>query len=318
MRIAVAIPCYKVTQHVLGVIAAIGPEVEAIYAVDDACPEGSGRFIEQHNRDARVRVLYHPENRGVGGAVMTAYQAALADGVDIVVKIDGDGQMDPALIPKFVRPILRGRADYTKGNRFYRPESLRGMPRIRLFGNAALSFVTKLSSGYWPIMDPTNGYTAIHAAALRRLPLEKLERRYFFESDMLYRLNTIRAVVQDVPMDAVYADEQSNLKVSRVLPEFMGKHVKRFFKRYVYVYLVRDFNLGSVYSLAGVLLSVLGLGFGVAQWVHSVTTGRPASSGTVMLAALPLMIGIQFLIAFLHHDVDNVPREPLSAALDRP
>lgn len=313
MRIAVAIPCYKVTQHVLGVIAAIGPEVEAIYAVDDACPEGSGRFIEQNCRDARVRVLYHPENRGVGGAVMTAYQAALADGVDIVVKIDGDGQMDPALIPKFVRPILRGRADYTKGNRFYRPESLRGMPRIRLFGNAALSFVTKLSSGYWPIMDPTNGYTAIHAAALRRLPLEKLERRYFFESDMLYRLNTIRAVVQDVPMDAVYADERSNLRVSSVLPEFMRKHVQRFFKRYVYVYLVRDFNLGSVYSLAGVLLSVLGLGFGVAQWVHSVTTGRPASSGTVMLAALPLMIGIQFLIAFLHHDVDNVPREPLSA-----
>ena len=158
----------------------------------------------------------------------------------------------------------------------------------------------------------------IHAAALRRLPLEKLERRYFFESDMLYRLNTIRAVVQDVPMDAVYADEQSNLKVSRVLPEFMGKHVKRFFKRYVYVYLVRDFNMGSVYSLAGVLLCALGLGFGAAQWIHSVATGVPASSGTVMLAALPLIIGIQFLIAFLHHDVDNVPREPLSAALARP
>ena len=276
MRIAVAIPCYKVTQHVLGVIAAIGPEVEAIYAVDDACPEGSGRFIEQHNRDARVRVLYHPENRGVGGAVMTAYQAALADGVDIVVKIDGDGQMDPALIPKFVRPILRGRADYTKGNRFYRPESLRGMPRIRLFGNAALSFVTKLSSGYWPIMDPTNGYTAIHAAALRRLPLEKLERRYFFESDMLYRLNTIRAVVQDVPMDAVYADERSNLRVSSVLPEFMRKHVQRFFKRYVYLYLLRDFNLGSLYSLLGVALCVLGVLFGGWHWLRSLSTGAPA------------------------------------------
>ena len=318
MRIAVAIPCYKVTQHVLGVIDAIGPEVERIYAVDDACPEGSGRFIEQSHRDPRVRVLYNPENRGVGGAVVTAYQAALADGMDIVVKIDGDGQMNPALIPKFVQPILRGRADYTKGNRFYRPESLRGMPRIRLLGNAALSFVTKLSSGYWPVMDPTNGYTAVHAEVLRQLPLEKLERRYFFESDMLYRLNIIRAVVRDVPMDAVYADEQSNLKVSRVLPEFMGKHVKRFFKRYVYVYLVRDFNLGSVYSLAGVLLCALGLGCGAAQRIHSVATGVPASSGTVMLAALPLIIGIQFLIAFLHHDVDNVPREPLSAALARP
>lgn len=318
MRIAVAIPCYKVTQHVLGVIAAIGPEVETIYAVDDACPDGSGRFIEGNNSDPRVRVLYNPENQGVGGAVVTAYKAAIDDGMDIVVKVDGDGQMNPALIPHFVRAIQRGQADYTKGNRFYRPESLRRMPRVRLVGNAALSFITKLSTGYWPIMDPTNGYTAIHTAVLRELPLDKLERRYFFESDMLYHLSIIRAVVHDVPMDAVYADEQSNLKVSRVLPEFMGKHVKRFFKRYVYVYLVRDFNMGSVYSLAGVLLCALGLGFGAAQWIHSVATGVPASSGTVMLAALPLIIGIQFLIAFLHHDVDNVPREPLSAALARP
>jgi len=316
MRIAVAIPCYKVTQHVLDVIAAIGPEVETIYAVDDACPEGSGRFIEENNRDPRVRVLFHEQNQGVGGAVVTAYRAALAEGMDVVVKIDGDGQMNPALIPKFIRPIARGKADYTKGNRFYRPESLRGMPRLRLFGNAMLSFITKLSSGYWPIMDPTNGYTAIHAAALRELPLEKIERRYFFESDMLYRLNVIRAVVHDVPMDAVYADEQSNLKVSSVLPEFLAKHIKRFFKRYVYVYLVRDFNLGSVYSLAGAVLTTLGLMFGIGQWVHSITTGRPASSGTVMLAALPLLIGIQFLIAFLHHDVGNVPTEPLSAEPD--
>ncbi|MGB7421526.1 MAG: glycosyltransferase family 2 protein [Comamonas sp.] len=316
MRIAVAIPCYKVTQHVLDVIAAIGPEVETIYAVDDACPEGSGRFIEANNRDPRVRVLFHEQNQGVGGAVVTAYRAALAENMDVVVKIDGDGQMNPALIPKFIRPIARGKADYTKGNRFYRPESLRGMPRLRLFGNAMLSFITKLSSGYWPIMDPTNGYTAIHAAALRELPLEKLERRYFFESDMLYRLNVIRAVVHDVPMDAVYADEQSNLKVSSVLPEFLAKHVKRFFKRYVYVYLVRDFNLGSVYSLAGAALTTLGLMFGIGQWIHSVSTGRPASSGTVMLAALPLLIGIQFLIAFLHHDVGNVPTEPLSAEPD--
>lgn len=316
MRIAVAIPCYKVTQHVLDVIAAIGPEVETIYAVDDACPEGSGRFIEANNRDPRVRVLFHEQNQGVGGAVVTAYRAALAENMDVVVKIDGDGQMNPALIPKFIRPIARGKADYTKGNRFYRPESLRGMPRLRLFGNAMLSFIAKLSSGYWPIMDPTNGYTAIHAAALRELPLDKLERRYFFESDMLYRLNVIRAVVHDVPMDAVYADEQSNLKVSSVLPEFLAKHVKRFFKRYVYVYLVRDFNLGSVYSLAGAALTTLGLMFGIGQWIHSVSTGRPASSGTVMLAALPLLIGIQFLIAFLHHDVGNVPTEPLSAEPD--
>ncbi len=315
MRIAVAIPCYRVTRHVLEVIAAIGPEVVAIYAVDDACPDHSGQFIETQQCDARVRVLYHPENRGVGGAIVTAYQAALADGMDIVVKIDGDGQMDPALLQLFVRPIEAGRADYTKGNRFYRPESVRDMPALRLFGNAVLSFVTKLSCGYWPIMDPTNGYTAIHASVLRELPLEKLENRYFFETDMLFRLNTLRAVVRDVPMDAVYADEQSHLKVTRILPEFLGKHASRLWRRYVYSYLVRDFNVGSIYSIFGVLLLAVGAVFGLSHWSNA-AGAPPATSGTVMLAALPVFIGIQFLIAFLHYDVSNVPTEPMSTVLD--
>lgn len=315
MRIAVAIPCYKVTQQVLSVISAIGPEVEVIYAVDDACPDGSGQFIEQSNRDSRVRVLYHTENRGVGGAVVTAYQAAIAEGVDIVVKIDGDGQMNPALLPLFVRPIQRGKADYAKGNRFYRPESLRGMPPVRLFGNAVLSLMTKFSCGYWSSMDPTNGYTAVHTSVLRKLPLEKLERRYFFETDMLYHLNTIRGVVQDVPMDAVYADEESNLKVSKVMPEFLRKHASRLFKRYAYLYLLRDFNIGSLYSILGVLLCMSSLAFGGMHWFQSAVSGKTASSGTVMFAALPMIIGIQFLIAFLHYDVSNVPRDALSAEL---
>lgn len=227
MRIAVAIPCYKVTQHVLGVIQAIGPEVAIIYAVDDACPDGSGRFIEKHNQDPRVRVLFNPENRGVGGAIVTAYKAAIADGVDIVVKIDGDGQMNPALLPQFVRPLLLGEADYTKGNRFFRPESVQSMPPVRLFGNAVLSFMTKLSCGYWNIMDPTNGYTAARSCVLAELPLDKLEQRYFFETDMLFRLNTLRAVVKDIPMDSVYADEESNLQIGKVLPEFLKKHAAR-------------------------------------------------------------------------------------------
>lgn len=315
MRIAVAIPCYKVTQHVLDVINAIGPEVEAIYAVDDGCPDASGHFIEQHNRDPRVRVLHNPENQGVGGAIVTAYKAAIADSMDVVVKVDGDGQMNPALLPHFVRPIARGRADYTKGNRFYRPESLRGMPAVRLFGNAVLSLMTKFSCGYWSSMDPTNGYTAIHTAVLRKLPLDKLERRYFFETDMLFHLNTFRAVVHDVPMDSVYADEESNLKVSKVLPEFLFKHASRLFRRYAYLYLLRDFNIGSLYSILGVLLCLVGFVFGGMHWIHSIATGQLASSGTVMFAALPLITGIQFLIAFLHYDVSNVPREALSHEL---
>lgn len=315
LRIAVAIPCYRVRQHVLGVLAAIGPEVHTIYAVDDACPEGSGSFIEEHSKDARVRVLYNPVNCGVGGAVITAYAAAISDGMDIVVKIDGDGQMNPALLPLFVGPIARGKTDYTKGNRFYRPESLRGMPTVRLLGNAALSLMTKFSCGYWNCMDPTNGYTAIHTQILKKLPLDHLEQRYFFETDMLYHLNTIRAVVQDIPMDAIYADEESNLKISHVLPEFMHKHMTRLLKRYMYLYILRDFNIGSLYSITGALLCLAGLLFGGLHWLESVQTGQPASSGTVMFAALPLIIGIQFLIAFMHYDVSNVPSQPLSPEL---
>jgi len=316
MRIAVAIPCYKVTQHVLGVIQGIGPEVHTIYAVDDACPDGSGRFIEKHNQDPRVRVLFNPENRGVGGAIVTAYKAAIADGVDIVVKIDGDGQMNPALLHHFVRPLLRGEADYTKGNRFFRPESVQGMPPVRLFGNAVLSFMTKLSCGYWNIMDPTNGYTAARTCVLAELPLDKLEQRYFFETDMLFRLNTVRAVVKDVPMDAVYADEESHLKIGKVLPEFLRKHASRLWRRYVYSYLVRDFYVGSVYSLVGLVLLTFGLFFGLYGWISGVQHAAPATSGTVMLAALPVIVGIQCWIAFLHHDVSNVPTEPLSGLLD--
>ena len=315
MRIAVAIPCYKVTQHVLGVIAAIGPEVHAIYAVDDACPDHSGNFIQTHNQDPRVKVLFNPENRGVGGAIITAYKAAIADGMDIVVKIDGDGQMNPALLPKFIRPLLRGEADYTKGNRFFRPESVQAMPPVRLFGNAVLSFMTKLSCGYWNLMDPTNGYTAARTCVLAELPLDKLEKRYFFETDMLFRLNTLRAVVKDIPMDSVYADEESNLKIGKVLHEFLKKHASRLWRRYVYNYFVRDFNVGTLYSLFGVLLLTVGTTFGAMHWLDSALSKHPATSGTVMLAALPVLIGIQFLIAFLHYDVSNLPTDTLSNTL---
>lgn len=315
-RIGVAIPCYKVREHILGVIENIPPRVERIYVVDDCCPDQSGTLILGQCTDPRVCIITHAINQGVGGAVQTAYQAAIEDGMDIVVKIDGDGQMNPDLLPLFIGPIARGQADYTKGNRFYRPESLKDMPPMRLFGNAMLSLITKFSCGYWSCMDPTNGYTAVHTSVLRKLPLEKIDKRYFFETDMLYHLNTIRAVVRDVPMDAVYGDEISNLRIKHVLPEFLRKHTSRFFKRYTYLYLLRDFNIGSLYSILGIILCFWGIVFGGIHWSHSLVTGVIASSGTVMAAALPLIIGIQFLIAFLHYDVSHIPHEPLSVELD--
>ena len=312
LRIAVVVPCYRVRAHVLGVLAGIGPEVSRIYVVDDACPERSGELVRERSRDSRITVLTHKHNRGVGAATLTGYEAALDDDADIVVKIDGDGQMDPALIPRFVRPIATGDADYTKGNRFYDIAFLQGMPRIRLFGNALLSLVAKMASGYWNVMDPTNGYTAIHRAALAALPLDKLERRYFFESDMLFRLYTIRAVVRDVPMRARYADETSSLKVTRVLAEFPLKYASRFAKRLFYAYFLRDFNAGSLQLVLGAIAGVAGLAYGLARWSQSIASGVPATSGEVMLAALPLLVGVQLLLGALNYDVQNIPREPLA------
>ena len=309
--IAVVIPSYKVTRHILGVIDSVGPEVGRIYVVDDKCPEASGAFVRSHCSDPRVSVLEHAVNQGVGGAVMTGYRAAIADGAAVIVKLDGDGQMDGALIPAFVAPILSGEADYTKGNRFFDLERIRAMPTVRLIGNAMLSLLTKLSSGYWDLFDPTNGYTAIHADCARYLPFDKISRRYFFETDMLFRLNTLGAVVTDVPMDAVYGDEVSNLKISRIATEFAAKHVRNFVKRLFYNYYLRNMSLASIELPLGIGALVFGLVFGLSHWLDSSRHGAATPAGTVMLAALPVLMGIQLILAFLAYDIASVPRRPL-------
>lgn len=316
-KIAVVIPSYKVRRHILRVIGSIGPEVTRIYVVDDCCPDQSGSFVETNCTDDRVVVLRHRVNEGVGGAVMTGYRQALEDGMDIIVKLDGDGQMDPRLIPRFVGPIARGEADYTKGNRFYDLEGVRTMPKVRLFGNAVLSLMTKLSAGYWDLFDPTNGYTAIHADVAAHLPYEKISKRYFFETDVLFRLNTLRAVVLDVPMTAHYGDEVSNLRISRVLGEFLFKHTRNFCKRIFYNYYLRDMSLASFELPLGLLLFAFGMGVGLVHWGTSIATGIPTSPGTVMIAALPVILGTQFVLAFIGHDVASVPRQPFQSRYTR-
>jgi len=313
--LAVVIPCFRVKRHILGVLAAIPAEVDRIYVVDDGCPEGSGSAVEDGCKDPRVRVLRHERNQGVGAATLTGYRAALADGAGVLVRLDGDGQMDPALIPRLVRPILDGEADYAKGNRFFELSGLAAMPRLRLLGNSILSFASKLSSGYWNVMDPTNGYTAIHAEVLRQLPLDKLARGYFFESDLLFRLGTLRAVVCDVPMPARYGDEESSLSVRRVAGEFAWRHLANTAKRLFYSYYLRNFNIASIEIATGVPMIAFGLWIGATRWYEGYRHNTPATSGTVMLAALPLLVGIQLVLAFLSYDLSNVPREVLHRRL---
>jgi dolichol-phosphate mannosyltransferase len=313
--VAVVIPCYKVSRHIQAVIAGIGDEVRQIYVVDDACPEGTGKLVKEVVKDHRVKVLFHSENNGVGGAVMTGYRAAIDGGADVIVKVDGDGQMDPALIPDFIWPILSGEADYSKGNRFYDLEEIRVMPKMRLFGNTMLSFMAKLSTGYWDLFDPTNGYTAIHADVARHLPFTRISKRYFFETDILFRLNTLRAVVVDVPMNAKYGDEASNLKISKIVGEFLFKHIRNFFKRIFYNYYLRDLSLASIELPLGLLLVMFGTVFGLFSWYESAHANAVTSAGTVMLSALPILMGVQFLLAFLGSDIGSVPRRPRHKAL---
>jgi len=307
MHIAVVIPSYRVTNHVKAVIEGIGPEVSSIYVIDDACPDQSGQFVKRNVKDARVVVITHEENQGVGGAVVTGYRAALEAGANIVVKVDGDGQMNPALISTLVRPILSGEADYSKGNRFDSLEDLFDMPRVRIFGNAVLSLWSKISTGYWRVNDPTNGFTAIESKALMAINLDKLRKSYFFESDLLFRLSIINAVVADIPMKAVYADERSHLRIRKVIFEFPYRHTINFLKRIFYRYYLREWSIASIELPVGLGFTIFGVWFGLLSVIAANSVGRAATAGQVTLSALGIILGVQFLLSFLAYDIQSEP-----------
>jgi glycosyltransferase involved in cell wall biosynthesis len=317
-KVAVVIPCFRVSRQILDLLAAIGPEAERIYVVDDCCPEGTADLVERDCADPRIVILRHAENKGVGGAMVTGFRRALEDGAEIVVKLDGDGQMDPTLLPQFLLPILWGQADYAKGNRFFNIEDVKGMPKGRIFGNIVLSFVTKLSTGYWSLFDPNNGYVAISARVLARLPLDKIAERYFFEADMLFRLNTLRARVVDVPMQAIYGSEASSLSPIRAIPTFLGRHMANFGKRIAYNYFLRDFSLATLELVFGSILLLFGIVFGATTWIENGLADRITSTGTVMIAGLPILTGLQLLLAFVGFDMANVPSEPIAPLLPKP
>ena len=314
-RVAVVVPCFREVDNVLDVLARIPAYVERIYVIDDGCPENSGSHVKAGNSDSRVSVIFHQSNRGVGGAMRTGYRQAMEDGMEIVVKVDGDGQMDPAQIARLVAPIIRDDADYCKGNRFHQLSGLTAMPRVRLLGNIVLSFISKLSTGYWQLFDPTNGFTAIDVRVLRLLPLDSIAEDYFFESDVLFRLNTLRAVVRDVPMQAIYANETSDLRVRNVTFSFARGHFVNFFKRLFYNYFLRGFSVASVEWILGPSALVFGVVFGITKWMESTATGIPATAGTVMLASLPTIVGMQMLLSAIHFDIGNEPTVPLRRLL---
>jgi glycosyltransferase involved in cell wall biosynthesis len=248
--IGVVVPAFRAETTLGDVLRAIPKGVAHVFVVDDASPDAGARAAESLG-DPRVRLIRHEANRGVGGAVKTGYRAALDAGCDVIVKMDADGQMDPAHLDELIRPLLLGQAGYAKGNRLRSLEAARAMPRRRLYGNLFLSFATKAVSGYWNLLDPTNGYTAIRADVLRRLDFARLQERYFFETSMLVELHPLRVPVRDVPMSARYQGEPSSLRLLPISFEFGARLLRALLHRLRLEYVVLDFRPASAFALAG-------------------------------------------------------------------
>jgi glycosyltransferase involved in cell wall biosynthesis len=311
--LAVVIPSFRAARTIGAVIGAIGPEVARIYVVDDGCPDSTGERALRDSADPRVVVLRNDRNLGVGGAMKRGYARALADGAGIVVKLDADGQMDPCHIPRLIAPIVEGLADYSKGNRFApgrlmpsgsAPAALKAMPPSRRAGNRAFSVLHRAATGYWRIGDPANGYTAIHARALERIGIEALADCFFFETDMLYRLNLVDAVVADIPLPACYPGSGSSLSLRRVAPRFAVMTGSRLIRRLKAKYFAGEWNPVSV-KLVGAM-AMLVLAAGLAGWP------RAEAWPTAGAALACLALGLALLAGAGLSDARKSAREPLS------
>ena len=314
VNIAVVVPCYNVERHVADVVASIPVSVRTIVVVDDASTDNTWKAVGRL-ADPRVVRVQHDKNQGVGASMRTGYRVALDRKAHVCVKMDGDGQMAADDLPRLLEPLLAGEADYAKGNRFREVGALTVMPRLRLVGNGILSFLTKLVSGYWSVFDPTNGYTAIRAELLQKLDLSRLNRGYFFETSMLIELNIQGAVIRDVDIAARYAGERSSLRLGSVLLGFPPLLARGLARRFFWRYMIHDFNALTVCVLMGVPWLVFGVVFGAYHWWRSIATGVLATTGTVILATLPIILGFQCLLVAFVLDMLYQPTRPLCGPL---
>jgi glycosyltransferase involved in cell wall biosynthesis len=315
--IATVIPAYRVERDIESVLQNLPPYIKHIIVVDDASPDSSADLVAAAaKKDERIVLIRHAENQGVGGAMISGFRKALELDAQIVIKIDGDGQMAPSHIPALITPLIQAKADYVKGNRFHDFHSLQQMPLVRRIGNLGLSFLTKAATGYWNIFDPTNGFFAIRAELLAQLPLERIDKRYFFETSMLANLYLLGALVLDVPIPARYRNETSNLSIRHTLFEFPFKLFVTLSRRILLKYYIYDFSMMSLYLMVGIPLLLFGGIFGAVKWVEYASQGIPAPTGTVMLPTLCVILGIQILLSAIEIDMNSTPRTPLLEPLE--
>jgi glycosyltransferase involved in cell wall biosynthesis len=305
-KVAVVIPAYNVEDTIVKVIMGIPKSVENIIVVNDASKDDTAAKVTSV-KDHRVILLNHTKNMGVGGALLSGYSYALGLRAEIVVKLDGDDQMDVKFLPALIEPIITSQADYTKGNRFLHPIALKKMPVGRKISNLGLTFLSKIASGYWNIFDPANGYTAISASKLASLDPKKIARSYFFETSMLCELRKVNAVVMDISMPAIYQNERSSVKVSREIFIFSTNLIARIFDRFFSRYFLYDFTAVSLYIIIGTLLCLFGGTWGIIKWNEAAQVGVPATTGTVLIAVLPIILGFQLLIQAITLDISDIP-----------
>lgn len=302
--IAVIIPCYKVAQKIDEVLASLPSFIDYIITVDDCSPDTTGQLLDKAAlSDTRMRVIHHPKNQGVGAAMCSGFRKAMECCADIVIKLDGDGQMDVSYMEKMVQVLSASSCDFVKGNRFHNRLHIKNMPAIRRIGNMGMGFLIKMASGYWNISDPTNGYFGIRGETLRKLSLDRLSPRFFFESSLIIELYYAGARIKDMAMPAIYGDEKSNLSVWKTLFSFPGKITKALLRRIYLRYFICDFNINSLYILFGGPLFLFGLVFGLCKWIHYASLHLPAPTGTIMIAVLCIVLGFQMILASIQYDI---------------
>lgn len=303
--VAAVIPAHNEATHIRDVLLTMAPLVDRVFVVDDGSTDETGT-LARSVADERVRVIRHEHAQGVGGAILAGHRLAVEEGMDISVVMAGDGQMNPKYLTRLLDPITDQGYGFTKGNRFFSNEGFAGMPRHRVVGNIALSFATKMASGYWRIFDAQNGYTATTREALERLPLDRIAKGYVFENDVLIHLNIAGVRACDVPIPAQYGTEVSGIRLARFVPAVVWLLFSGFWRRVWRKYVFPSFSPIAMLLFSGLLLTTFGLLVGIYATIYALIRGSP-TAGTVVLGVGPVIVGVNLLVQALVLDIQEEP-----------
>ena len=302
-RVAVVVPAFDEERLVGETIRAIPDFVDRVYVVDDASTDATFAAAEAV-ADPRVRLVRHPSNQGVGAAIVTGYRQAREEEIDVTCVMAADSQMDPSELQELAGPVARGEVEYAKANRLVSGEAWTAIPRTRYLGNAVLSLLTKIASGYWHVADSQAGYTALSLGALRRLDLGRLYPRYGFPNDMLVHLNIQNASVRDVPSRPIYdVGERSGIRLRSVVPRISWLLFKGFWWRMGQKYVIRDFHPLVFFYVFGVLMLSVGFVLGLVELVLRIA-GNAITPASIVLVAVLLIAGLQMTLFAMWFDME--------------